>query len=164
MKKIIALVLFSGSLHAQEMSTSDKAYFMMIDKLLSHSVEEIFVDEVNQLSDVIWLDARESKEYEVSKIENSIWVGYDDFALSRVSEIEKDKEIIVYCSIGYRSEKIAEKLKKAGYENVKNLYGGIFSWVNQELPIYDSLNDQTNRIHGYSRVWGVWLQKGKKVY
>ena len=136
----------------------------MIDKLLSHSVEEIFVDEVNQLSDVIWLDARESKEYEVSKIENSIWVGYDDFALSRVSEIEKDKEIIVYCSIGYRSEKIAEKLKKAGYENVKNLYGGIFSWVNQELPIYDSLNDQTNRIHGYSRVWGVWLQKGKKVY
>jgi len=32
----------------------------------------------------------------------------------------------VYCSLGIRSEVIAKKLKKAGYTNVFNLYGGIF--------------------------------------
>ncbi|MEQ6119009.1 rhodanese-like domain-containing protein [Reichenbachiella sp. MALMAid0571] len=114
------------------MSKKEKAYDLMLQNMLSHTVEEIKVEEADTIQDIIWLDAREKKEYDVSKIKNAVWVGYDDFDLKRVTNIEKDQKLIVYCSIGYRSEKVVEKLKSAGYKNVKNLYGGIFSWVNKD--------------------------------
>ncbi|MER3327952.1 MAG: rhodanese-like domain-containing protein, partial [Candidatus Kapaibacterium sp.] len=88
----------------------------------------------------------------------------DDFELSRVQEISKDSKIVVYCSVGYRSEKIAEKLQGAGYTDVSNLYGGIFEWVNQDRAVVDDQNTPTTKVHAFSRVWGVWLNKGEKVY
>ena len=136
----------------------------MLDKLLSHSVEEVSAGELKTTEQVVLLDAREKKEYDVSKIADAIWVGYDDFDLTRVEGIDKNKEIVVYCSVGYRSEKVAEKLLAAGYKDVKNLYGGIFSWVNRERKVYDSLNNPTDKVHAYDKVWGAWLSKGEKVY
>ncbi|MGB3607616.1 rhodanese-like domain-containing protein, partial [Psychroserpens sp.] len=63
------------------------------------------------------LDARELQEYEVSHLKNAVFVGYDHFDLAKISEELKDKNqaIVVYCSLGIRSETIANKLKKAGY-------------------------------------------------
>lgn len=136
----------------------------MLDHMLLHSVQEISIHELKQNQDVILLDARELAEYEVSKIDEARWVGYDDFDFERISDISKDQEVIVYCSIGYRSEKIAERLKKEGFKNVKNLYGGIFSWVNNDKKVVDSLGQETNKVHAYNLIWGVWLDKGEKVY
>ena len=57
-----------------------------------------------------------------------------------------------------------EKLKAAGYRNVRNLYGSIFEWVNQDNPVVDNQGKPTQKVHAYSRTWGVWLNKGEKVY
>jgi rhodanese-related sulfurtransferase len=138
-------------------------YKKMLDTLLNHSVPEVAVNEF-QDNAVIFLDSRELEEYTVSKIKTATWVGYDDFSMSRVKDIPKDSEIIVYCSVGYRSEKIAEKLIHEGYSNVSNLYGGIFEWVNNNRPIVDAQEQSTNKIHAYDRIWGLWLNEGKKVY
>lgn len=78
--------------------------------------------------------------------------------------IPKDAQIAVYCSLGIRSETIAIKLKKAGYSNVTNLYGGIFEWKNNDLPIVNRNEIPTDSIHAFSKEWGVWIQKGTKVY
>ena len=99
----------------------------------------------------------------MSHIQDAIWVGYDDFDLSRVGEVEKNQKIVVYCSVGYRSEKVSEKLIEAGYEDVANLYGGIFEWRNQDQEVVDE-QGQTNKVHAYDKVWGVWVTKGEKVY
>ena len=48
----------------------------------------------------------------------------------KVEDIARESTIVVYCSVGYRSEKIAEELDKLGFTNVSNLYGGIFEWIN----------------------------------
>jgi len=136
----------------------------MLNTLLSHSVPEVSVDEVDSSKSVVWLDARERNEFEVSQIDEAKWVGYDDFSLDRVEEIPKDQEIIVYCSVGYRSEKVAEQLMEAGFSNVSNLYGGIFEWKNQGQEVVDSTRTVTERVHAYSKIWGVWLKKGEKVY
>jgi len=159
---IISVILFTHQISAQQVKSTP--YKIMLNAMLSHSVPEISVDEINSDSKITWLDAREKKEYDVSKIENATWVGYDDFTLDRLSGISKDALIVVYCSIGYRSEKVAEQLIKAGYSNVKNLFGGIFEWKNEEQVLLDSTNNETNKIHGYSKIWGVWLNKGEKVY
>jgi hypothetical protein len=70
----------------------------------------------------------------------------------------------VYCSVGYRSERIGEKLLKLGYTDVVNLYGGIFEWKNQGLDVYNSSNYPTDSVHTYNKSWGKWLVKGIKVY
>ena len=47
----------------------------------------------------------------------------------------KKTPTIVYCTIGARSETIGEKLKKNGFTNVYNLYGGIFEWKNADFKV-----------------------------
>ena len=70
----------------------------------------------------------------------------------------------MYCSVGYRSEKISEKLIAAGFTDVSNLYGGIFEWVNIGRPVYKASNQKTNRVHTYNKEWSKWLRTGIKVY
>lgn len=118
------------------------------------------------MKNITLLDTREKEEFETSHLKNSIWVGHEDFNLSRVKSIlpEKDTPIVLYCSIGVRSEDIGEKLQKAGYTNVKNLHGGIFQWKNEGYPVYDLAQKETQKVHAYSKFWGRLLTKGEKIY
>jgi rhodanese-related sulfurtransferase len=138
-----------------------KAYDVMLSSLLSHSVPEMEVEKLEVDGNYVLLDAREQAEFTVSHVPGAVWVGYDDFDMSRLEGIDKEQPIVVYCSVGYRSEKIAERLKDAGYPHVSNLYGGIFEWVNHGV---DMDNQPTENVHAYSPSWGVWLKKGRKVY
>lgn len=113
---------------------------------------------------IVFLDTREKIEFDISHIKNAKCVGYDNFSMTSMRLIPKDAEIIVYCSIGARSQNIGEKLKKAGYTNVKNLYGGFFQWNNSGLPKISSTGSLTSRIHGYSQEWGKWITKGSIIY
>jgi rhodanese-related sulfurtransferase len=141
------------------------AYRAMLNKLLSHTVPEVQVQQVvADTTPVVFLDAREPAEYDVSHLANALPVGYDSFQIDKIPvAISKSQKIVVYCSVGYRSEKVCEKLRAAGYTDVANLYGGIFEWVNQGHEVVDQ-HGPTTRVHAYNRSWGVWLRKGKKVY
>ena len=75
----------------------------------------------------------------------------------QLSDIDKDAPIVIYCSVGYRSEKIGEKLQRAGFKNVVNLWGGIFDWSNQQLPLVNSAEEKVTRVHPYDKNWGRWL-------
>ena len=157
----ILFVLMANSLFAQ---TTSKAYNTLLKAMYKNSVPTITVAELKTEKNVLLLDTRERPEFEVSHLKNARWVGYDDFALSRVADIDKNTKIVVYCTVGVRSEKIGEKLLAAGFKNVRNLYGSIFEWKNQDNALYDTNQHPTERVHAYSRVWGVWLKKGTKVY
>ena len=135
----------------------------------TRSVPYISVQELRMLQvkeEVILLDTRETEEFTVSKIEGAIQVGYNEFSSEKVLEQIQptDDLIVVYCSLGIRSEEIGEKLKKAGFTNVRNLYGGIFEWKNNEYPVVDSDGNTTEKVHPFSRAWGKWLLKGEKAY
>lgn len=141
-----------------------KSYDKMLQKLLDHTVPEISISDATQLlEDAVFLDAREAAEYEVSHIENAQFVGYDEFDMDSVKDLPKDSKIIVYCSVGYRSEKISERLLQAGFQDVSNLYGGIFEWKNQDQKVVNE-NGVTEKVHAYDRLWGFWLKEGEKVY
>lgn len=164
--KIILLAIFL-SLSAITLSgqVRSAAYRVMLEGLLSHSVPELSVQEfASKQASYLLLDAREPNEYAVSHLSGAIPVGYDHFSMDNLPDsIKKDQAILVYCSVGYRSEKITEKLLKAGFTNVFNLYGGIFEWVNQDHPVVNQ-SGATPEVHAYDRSWGVWLKKGRKVY
>lgn len=141
----------------------DPEYDKLLVGLLSHEVPESTVEDLQGGEGLLFLDAREAREYEVSHIPDALWVGYDDFSLSRLQGVDKDQPVVVYCSVGYRSERVAEKLLKAGFTNVSNLYGGIFEWANRGYPLTDE-QGPTRAVHAFDREWGKWLKAGHKVY
>lgn len=120
--------------------------------------------EMKRDSTIVILDTREKVEFIVSHIPNAKYVGYDHFEIDSLKNISRNTRIIVYCSVGYRSERIGEKLLERGYTDVNNLYGGIFEWINNDYPVVDINNMPTNKVHAYSKLWGKWLIKGEKVY
>ena len=157
----ILLVLFSCFGFSQG-SISD-----VLKKYNSESIPYISVKELAMpKTDAILLDARELSEYKVSHLQNAIHVGYDDFEIATVSIkiTDKSSKIVVYCSLGVRSEDIAEQLKKAGYSNVYNLFGGIFEWKNNDLTVYNVEDEPTENVHAFSKKWSQWLLKGNKIY
>jgi rhodanese-related sulfurtransferase len=142
---------------------ASKAFGAMLYIMLDHSINEISVDELAKMKEVTLLDAREPKEFEVSHLKNAINVGYSNFTLSSLTDLDKDQKYVVYCSIGKRSENIAKKLIEAGFKDVNNLYGGIFEWKNRGYPVFSILTE-TQQIHAYDKVFGVWLTSGLKVF
>ena len=133
----------------------------------TESIPYISVENLKSISNnVILLDARERKEFTTSHIKNALFVGYDKFNLKKtVKQLpDKNAKIVVYCSLGVRSEDIAEKLKEAGYTNVLNLYGGIFEWKNNGNNVFNSEEKETEKVHTCTKEWSKWLLKGEKVY
>jgi rhodanese-related sulfurtransferase len=141
----------------------DESFDAMFHRLTRGAVPVVQPSECAGKTGLIYLDAREPNEFAVSHIPSARLVGYDDFKIDSVRDLPKDAPIVVYCSVGYRSEKIGEELKKAGFTNVSNLYGGIFQWVNSGNPVYDA-KGKTDRVHTYSKRWSKWLERGVKVY
>jgi|SRR5690606_5531750 len=138
-----------------------------IIQTLRFTVPVISVEHLHQSApDYLILDAREKEEYEVSRIPGALWVGYDDFELSRVQAIADGRPIAVYCSIGYRSEKVGELLKASGFESVYNVYGSIFEWANRGFQLEDARGEPVKRVHTYNRSWGRWVDERlvEKVY
>jgi rhodanese-related sulfurtransferase len=102
------------------------------------------------------LDIREKEEFEISHIKNAVFSGYYDFSVDQLESVSKDTTIVVYCSVGFRSSKVAQKLIEAGFKDVRNLYGGIFKWINQERVIIKE-STPTDSIHTYNKRWGRYI-------
>lgn len=160
--------MFVLSFSLSSVWAQEKDFCNKINSLIDFSVDTISVSSMRNLdlNKFTILDARSKKEFKTSHIPNAHFVSYMSFNGKKFKKNfqDKDQPIIIYCSIGYRSEKIGEKLKKYGYTNVKNLYGGIFEWKNQKLPTVEKGNIKTPNVHTYSKEWSIWLKEGNKIY
>ena len=134
-------------------SINKRVYHLLVDSILKESVPYIYVNQVDIANNVI-LDIRTLEEYEVSHLPKAIWVGEEN---TKILEIGKDAKIIVYCSLGKRSELKGEQLIENGYTNVYNLYGGIIAWHNAGMTTVDSYEALTETLHPYSWFWGLWI-------
>ena len=144
-----------------------------IDEVLqqynAETIPYISVEELRRLQlhdTVMILDARERVEFDVSRIPSAQYIGYSEFSSEKTLQqlANKNQTVVVYCTLGVRSETIGEKLKKAGFTDVKNLYGGIVEWKNKDFPVIDSLGAETQQVHTASKFWGQWLKKGVGVH
>lgn len=145
----------------------DNKFDAEVNSYLDYSIPVISVEDLKKIEgDVELFDARELKEFETSHIKNAKYVGFDDFTTRNIEDIDKSKKIVIYCSIGYRSEKIGEKLKDLGYTNVYNLYGSIFEWANQGNQIVTPDGTATKKLHTYNKKWSKWVNNPEieKVY
>ncbi len=149
--------MLTGGL-AQKPTTGNAAFDTELSQLLSFSVPLMSVSELEKkLEKVNLFDVREEVEYNISHIPGAIHVGFEKFDPAVFKEIKKDESVVLYCSVGYRSEKIGERLKKMGFTNVFNLYGSIFEWANKGLSLENSNGKSTLEIHTYNKEWSKWV-------
>ncbi|MEM1057110.1 MAG: rhodanese-like domain-containing protein [Bacteroidota bacterium] len=107
------------------------------------------------------LDAREADEYAVSHLPGAVRVDPDasaDDLTNQLGGLAEAGEVVVYCSVGYRSGGVVERLREAGYENVFNLEGSIFRWANEGRPLVRD-GEPVGLVHPYNRTWGRLLHK-----
>ncbi|MDB4443073.1 rhodanese-like domain-containing protein [bacterium] len=141
---------------------NNKDFDKKISKTISFTIPILGVDELKKIQDdVVLLDARRQNEFKVSHIKGAKRIGYKKIEGTELEGIDKDEQIVVYCSIGYRSEKVGEKLKKMGFKNVYNLYGSIFEWVNQGNEVVDKDERVTKKVHTYNKRWSKWIDEGR---
>ncbi|HMG93957.1 MAG TPA: rhodanese-like domain-containing protein [Chryseolinea sp.] len=114
--------------------------------------------------DVTILDTRSAEEFQISHISGALFLDYDSFKPKDIENFDKNSKVIVYCSVGYRSERIGEQLIKLGFKDVSNLYGGIFDWINNGKPVVNTSGISTDSVHTYNKDWSRWVKRGVKIY
>jgi rhodanese-related sulfurtransferase len=86
--------------------------------------------------DAIIVDVRETGEWSAGHIPNARHIALGQIG-DRLSELEKFKQrpVIVCCASGNRSSSACGALRKAGFQRVYNLSGGIGAWSSAGLPV-----------------------------
>lgn len=104
----------------------------------------------------ILIDVRSTREFSVSHLQAARSIDLISAHKDLDGMFPKESPIVVYCSVGYRSAKVAQRLQQQGYLNVFNLEGSIFQWVNEERPVYSD-EHVTTIVHPYNTLWGTLL-------
>ena len=159
----LALLIAAHTLVAENRTTATE-FKAMTARMSRGKVTEVHIESLQELENALLIDTRSQVEYQVSHIPGARHVGFYSFDSTALHSVDRDTKIIAYCSVGFRSERVGEQLLDAGFKNVFNLEGGLFGWVNRELPIVDAQDRATRKVHGFSKDWGRWLEKGVVVY
>jgi len=111
------------------------------EKIVKNGIPQLSVKDLKKRIDageeVYIIDVREPFEYKIAQIGGKL-IPQNDVP-QRLAEIDRDREVIVQCKSGGRSQRIAEFLKQAGYPRVVNLAGGILAWsaeIDPTVPKY----------------------------
>ena len=119
--------------------------------------------ELRQPAPPLLLDVRTPAEFRVSHLAGARFVDFDSVPTAQFADLDREQPVVVYCSVGLRSERLGERLHALGFRHVRNLYGGLFEWVNEGHPVVNAAG-ATAKVHPYSTFWGTWLRRGHKVY
>lgn len=91
-------------------------------------------DMIDSNPDLVILDVRYLYEYEDGHIKNAILIPLPELE-SRIDELDKDKETLVYCRSGGRSATASGILDGNGFTSVYNMLDGILAWISAGYPI-----------------------------
>jgi adenylyltransferase/sulfurtransferase len=107
-----------------------------METALTNGIPQLTVKDLKQRidagEDVYILDVREPFEYQIAQIGGKL-IPLNELP-QRLAEIDRNREVIVHCKLGGRSQLAAELLHKAGFPKVVNLTGGILAWADQIDP------------------------------
>ena len=156
----------AGCGHQPPATKPAPVYLTLLKTLYHNTVPRLTVARLAQELAVppvpLLLDVRTPAEFRVSHLAGAQFVNADSIATVQLPGIDRQQPVVVYCSVGVRSERLGERLLALGFRNVRNLQGGIFEWVNEGHPVVNAAGP-TADIHPFSTFWGLWLRRGNKV-
>src|SRR5882672_1098013 len=81
--------------------------------------------------DIQIVDVREAFEVQIAQIPNTVHIPLGE-VVSRMAEIDPNRETVVHCKGGVRSARAIEALQRSGFTgHLVNLHGGIMAWSNE---------------------------------
>ena len=166
---LFAIMMIAGLANAANAQTS---HLPAIDQELRANFPDVVSIRAAELQALlngkkrpIILDVREPEEFAVSHIQGAVRIDPDaelDDVLRAIGLDLKGRTIIVYCSVGVRStrlaERVRERLKSRGVRRIANLSEGIFGWHNAMRPLMRG-TQATPYVHPYDVLWGQLLHQ-----
>lgn len=120
-------------------------------------------------NEVLIFDTRPLEEYNVSHIAGAIQIEPDttpEHFTAKFGKSLKNKRLIVYCSVGWRSSTLASRLEdaalSAGAVSIQNLEGGLFGWHSANRPLVNQ-SGTTSKIHPYNSYWGRMIENKNDI-
>lgn len=111
------------------------------------------------------LDVRTPEEYAVSHLPGAVRVDPKAAPEALTAEVttrrgsDGGQRVVVYCSVGIRSARVADRLRRAGVGSVYNLDGSIFRWASEGRPVVRD-GAPVRAVHPYNALWGRLLPRG----
>ena len=130
--------------------------FPGVPQLSTEQLAELLAED----ADVLLLDARSKEEFETSHLQGAVRATSVRAARKVLEEHGEGPTVVVYCSIGYRSSRLAQQLRDHGVENVFNLEGSLFKWANEGRPVYRG-SAPVRPVHPFDEDWGELLRPSR---
>ena len=104
------------------------------------------------------VDVRSADEFAISRLRGAVNLTTAQ-QITEAIHSRKPFTAILYCSVGFRSSRLADELARRGIADVANLEGSIFQWANEGRPLY---RDETlvKQVHPYGKRWAGLLRPG----
>ena len=122
-------------------------------------IEAIEAQSILEQKQPIILDARTLEEFQTSHLEGAIYYTEDI-----LEKLPKDQPLLIYCTLGVRSNKAAKIASNKGFKEVYDMKDGILGWANGSLPLMNQDGLSTDTVHTYNKSVSSMLKKGTAVY
>ena len=130
--------------------------FPNVTQLSTEGLADLLGEDV----DVVLLDARSQEEFATSHLRGAVRANSVREARRALKQRREKPIVVVYCSVGYRSSRLAQRLKARGVEDVFNLEGSLFKWANEGRPVYRG-SEQVRPVHPFDDDWGELLHPSR---
>ena len=167
MKNLLLLILLStftlsGCSQDRGLTAVEKLVRTQYPDVTQISTQEL-ADQLLVDSTIVVLDTRTPEEFAVSHLPRAIQISPDATDFPELANIDSSARIVAYCSVGYRSSEIANRLQEAGFTNVANLEGSIFRWANEGRPL-EREGELVRVAHPYNSTWARLLREDLRDY
>jgi len=107
---------------------------------------------------LLLVDVRSPQEFAVSHLPGAVNLQTAAQIAAAVNE-RKPARTVLYCSVGFRSSRLAQALMQQGLRDVMNLEGSIFQWINEGRAVYQG-EREVHKVHPYGKRWAGLLKDG----
>ena len=121
---ILFIVLFLSIVSCQSNAQQNHLTVEMFEKAIENKEAQL-------------LDVRTLSEYNSGHLKNALLADWTDSEIfkKRIQSLDKNKPVLVYCLSGGRSSAAVNWLKKAGFQQVYHMEGGMVAWKQADKPV-----------------------------
>jgi rhodanese-related sulfurtransferase len=118
---------------------------------------DYLADQLKMSEPRLLIDVREINEFSIAHIEGAVQANSIAKIQALIESHPNVKQVVLYCSVGYRSAKFVQQLRQLNRNNVFNLKGSLFAWANEGKPVFAG-KVRVFKVHPFDTKWGDLLK------
>ncbi len=157
---LVAIVIISGRHRPAHLTEAAALVAYRYPDVLRMTGQELAT---HDSADYLLVDVRSAAEWSVSHLSAAFRCEDAGAAVAQANRRHRAR-VVVYCSIGERSSRLAEQMQALDFHLlIHDLAGGIFTWASEDRPLVDARGQPTKLVHPYDRTWGELLPPERRA-